>query len=99
MSQENAALVETMMEHFLITGDGEPAWETLHKEVDHGRADAGRYEGHAGFAAGSGSRRALGQSSALRSNSTSSLMTGLSWSSARRQSVAGAAWCSTGKKP
>jgi ketosteroid isomerase-like protein len=49
MSQENVDIVRTGFEHFLTTG--EPAWNTLHAEVevhDHDILDAGEYRGLAG---------------------------------------------------
>jgi len=51
MSQENVDTVRRAFEHFASTG--EPAWETLHPEVevhDHDIPDAGEYRGHSGYA-------------------------------------------------
>jgi hypothetical protein len=48
MSQENVELVRKGFEHFLATG--EPAWDTLHEQVevyDHDIMDGRDYRGHA----------------------------------------------------
>ena len=48
MSQENVELVRSGFEHFVATG--EPAWDTLHGEVevyDHDIMDGREYRGHA----------------------------------------------------
>jgi ketosteroid isomerase-like protein len=50
MSQETIGLIQASLERFAATG--EPAWDTLHEEVevhDHDIMDAGEYRGHAGF--------------------------------------------------
>jgi ketosteroid isomerase-like protein len=50
MSQENVEMVREGFAHFLATG--EPAWETLHEQIevhDHDILDAGEYRGHAGY--------------------------------------------------
>jgi hypothetical protein len=50
MSQENVEIVRRGFEHFTATG--EPAWNTLHDEVqgyDHDIFDARDYRGHAGI--------------------------------------------------
>jgi ketosteroid isomerase-like protein len=48
MSQRNSELVRTGFEHFVATG--EPAWDTLHADVevyDHDIFDGREYRGHA----------------------------------------------------
>ena len=50
MSAESVELVRSSLEHYLTTG--EPAWETLHEDIevhDHDVMDAGEYRGAAGF--------------------------------------------------
>jgi ketosteroid isomerase-like protein len=50
MSHEDVELVRHSFERFVATG--EPAWDTLHEEIevqDHDILDAGEYRGHAGF--------------------------------------------------
>jgi ketosteroid isomerase-like protein len=51
MSQENVKIVQEGFAHFLATG--EPAWETVHEEVeiyDHDLTlDADEYHGHEGY--------------------------------------------------
>jgi ketosteroid isomerase-like protein len=48
MSRENVELVRVGFEHFIATG--EPAWDTLHEQVevhDHDIMDGREYRGHA----------------------------------------------------
>jgi ketosteroid isomerase-like protein len=48
MSEQNVELVRRGFEHFLLTG--EPAWDTLHENVevlDHDIMDGREYRGHA----------------------------------------------------
>jgi ketosteroid isomerase-like protein len=50
MSARNVKVVRHSLEHYLTTG--EPAWATLHGDIevhDHDVMDAGEYRGHAGF--------------------------------------------------
>jgi len=51
MSQANVALIQTLLDVFLATG--EMSWELLDEDIevhDHDVMDAGEYRGHLGFA-------------------------------------------------